>query len=210
MKVLVVDDESLVSDLVTDYLKSLGVVSEVFQKNDISGIEEFIKINSVDLVFLDLYMPQLVGFDILKEIRDNLEDIKVVILSSHFQAKYIQKALDLKANAFLSKSINKSEISKTLEHIAEGKIYLCSECYREIELSKMKMNNDKFNISELITNREVEILREIANGLSSQEIGDKLFISKTTVETHKKNLYEKFGVSKITQLVKVAVENNVI
>lgn len=210
MKVLVVDDENLVSDLVTDYLKSLGVVSEVFQKNDSVGVVDFIKINSIDLVFLDLYMPQLVGFDILTDIRNNLQDVKVVILSSHFQAKYIQKALDLKANAFLSKSINKSEISKTLEYIAEGKIYLCPECYREIELSKMKVNNDKFNINELITNREVEILKEIANGLSSQEIGDKLFISKTTVETHKKNLYEKFGVSKITQLVKVAVENNVI
>lgn len=110
----------------------------------------------------------------------------------------------------MSKSINKTEISRTLEYLQQDKIYLCTECYRELDLERMHEHNPKLNIKKLLTKREIEVLAEIVNGLKGQEIGDKLFVSKETVETHKKNLYEKFGVKKITQLVKIAVENNVI
>lgn len=106
MKILVVDDEALVADLISDFLKEDKRTSEIFSKYNESGIIEFIDQNSIDLVFLDLYMPNLVGFDILEQIRKHNEKIKVVILSSHFQAKNIKKALALNANGYLSKSIN--------------------------------------------------------------------------------------------------------
>jgi DNA-binding NarL/FixJ family response regulator len=210
MRVLVVDDEVLVTDLISDYLKNAGVVSDVYQMTQVNDINAFIRTNSVDLVFLDLYMPNLVGFDILKQIRDEFADVRVVILSSHFEAKNIKKALELKANGYLSKSINKSEILKTLEYLEQDKIYLCTECYRELDLEKMHESNPKFNIKKLLTKREIEVLAEIVAGLTSQEIADKLFVSKETIETHKKHLYEKFAVKKITQLVKIAVENNIV
>jgi response regulator of citrate/malate metabolism len=85
MKVLVIDDEILVTDLISDYLKSTEAVSEVYQMTQASDINTFIRNNSIDLVFLDLYMPNLIGFDILKQIRDEFSEIKVVILSSHFK-----------------------------------------------------------------------------------------------------------------------------
>jgi len=210
LKVLVVDDELLVADLISDYLRSDETVSEVHKLSNGDGLIEFIRTNGIDLVFLDLYMPNLVGFDLLEMIRKEFEDVKVAILSSHFQSKNIKKALDLKANAYLSKSINKNEIFKTLDHIQQDKIYLCSECYRELDLNKINESNSKFNVKTLLTKREIEVLAEIVNGLSSQQIGDILFISKETVETHKKHLYEKFGVKKVTQLVKMAVENNIV
>lgn len=210
MKILVLDDQMLVADLISDYLKEDPRTSEIFSKYDANGVSDFIKINSIDLVFLDLYMPNLIGFEILEELRKEFDDLKVVILSSHFQAKYIKKALNLKANGFLSKSINKSEIQKTLDSIEQNKVYLCPECYEELNLNSIKEDNPKISLKALITERELEVLKLIADGLSSNLIGEKLFISKDTVETHKKNLYEKFGVKKVTLLVKMAVENEII
>lgn len=210
MKILVIDDETLVADLISDYLKQDSRTSEIFSKYDTNGIEEFIEKNSIDLVFLDLYMPNLVGFDILEKLRDKFPDLKVAILSSHFQAKYIKKALNLKVNGYLSKSINKSEIQSTLDSVLQNKVYLCPECYKELDLNAISETNPKLSLKDLITSRELEVLKLIAAGLSASAIGVKLFISKETVETHKKNLYEKFGVKKATLLVKIAVENNLI
>lgn len=79
-----------------------------------------------------------------------------------------------------------------------------------MNLNSIRESNPKFALKSLITERELEVLKLIADGLSSSSIGEKLFISKETVETHKKNLYEKFGVKKVTLLVKLAVENEII
>jgi len=210
MRVLIVDDEALVADLISDYVRNDDRVRKVFCKYDSTNVLESIEENNIDMIFLDLYMPNLIGFEILAEIRNKYEDMKVVILSSHFQTKFINKAMQLKANGFLSKSINKNEISSTLDSLSMGKVYLCKECYKELDLNKMKEANPKISISEHLTPREIEVLELIVEGQSSNQIGENLFISKETVETHKKHLYEKFGVNKVTQLVRLAIENNVI
>jgi DNA-binding NarL/FixJ family response regulator len=210
MKVLILDDEKLVADLISDYLSKVDFVSEVLQTNDYHTINSYISSNSIDLLFLDLYMPNFVGLDVLESIRNSEIDVKVIVLSSHFQAKNINRALELGANGYLSKSINKAEIIKAIEHIRQGTIYLCSECYKELNLQQLNLINPRFNFKDLLTKREIDILKEIVEGLSSQAMADKLFISKETVETHKKHLFEKFGVNKSTQLVKLAVENGVI
>jgi DNA-binding NarL/FixJ family response regulator len=210
MRVLVADDEVLVADLISDFLENDERVGKVFSIYNPDEILNAIKENSIDLVFLDLYMPNLVGMDILSEIKEKYPKKNVIILSSHFQAKYINKALGLGANGFLSKSINKSEIKNTLDNILTGKIYLCKECYRELDLNKMHEQNPKISFKELLTAREEEVLEQLVEGKSSTEIGELLFISKDTVETHKKHLYEKFNVKKITQLVKIALENDLV
>jgi len=210
MKVLVLDDEALVADLISDYIKSIDKTIEVLQTLANTDLIRFIEINSINLIFLDLYMPNLIGFDILKEVKSIFPNIKVVILSSHFQAKNIEKALELGANGYLSKSISKREILTTFDYLAQNKIYLCTECYRELNFAQLKELNPKFNIKEVLTKREIEVLSEIVDGCSTSQIAERLFISQHTVESHKKNLYEKFGVRKVTQLVKLAVENNII
>jgi len=210
MRVLVADDEVLVADLISDFLENDERVDKVFSIYNPDEIINSIEEKAVDLIFLDLYMPNLVGMDILAEIKEKYKEIKVIILSSHFQAKYINKALSLGANGFLSKSINKREIKSTLDNILGNKIYLCKECYRELDLNKMHEQNPKISFKELLTSRELEVLEQLVGGKSSTQIGELLFISKDTVETHKKHLYEKFDVKKITQLVKIAIENDLV
>ncbi len=210
MRVLVADDQELVADLISDFLENEERVDKVFSSYKPEEILNSIEKNNIDLVFLDLYMPNLVGMSILENIKEKYPECRVIILSSHFGAKNINKALRIGANGFLSKSINKNEIKNTLECIAGGRIYLCKECYRELDLHKMREHNPKISFKELLTSRELEVLAKLVEGKSSAQIGGLLFISKDTVETHKKNLYEKFGVKKITQLVKIAVENSIV
>lgn len=209
MKVLVVDDEKLVSSLIVEHLKTIELIDEILFDNGENTLE-LIKTNKFKIIFLDLYLPKLTGFDLLSDIKKYDSNNKVIILSSHFERKYVNKAIDLGAIGYLSKNVVVEELEKSIEYALADKLYLCADC-KEYKILDEKDEIDNINqLKNDISDRELEVLKLLSDGLNSNEIANKLFISKNTVDFHKKNLFKKFGTNKTAKVVKIAASNNII
>ncbi len=210
MNVLVVDDEKLVSSLISNFLNEIKIIDKIFWNNDDVDLVNQIKENEIKIVFLDLYLPKLTGFDILLKIKNEVENVKVIILSSHFERSYVERALTNGADGFLSKNIVPDELKSSIEYALNDKVYLCADCkdYKVLEDDDEIIN--PIELKESISGRELEVLLLISEGLNSGEIADKLYVSKNTIDFHKKSLFKKFGTNKSTKLVKTALLYNII
>ena len=210
MNLLVIDDEKLVGSLVTSYLADVKEIHNVFWVKNVEDINKTIKKNNIKIVFLDLYLPKLEGFEVLKNLKSQFKDIKIIILSSYFDKSYITRAIDLGANGYLNKNINPIELKKSIDYVVDDRLYLCSECkqYKILDDDSNEINPTELKNS--LSTREIEVLQLISEGHNSNEIADKLFITVSTVDFHKKSLFMKFGTNKSTKMVKIAVTHNII
>lgn len=210
MNVLVLDDEKLVGTLITDYLKDDVRISGVHYSNYHERILDLINELKISILFLDLFMPDLVGLDIITKVKEHNKNIKIIILSSHFDAKFINKAVDNGCDAYLNKNCSTEELILSVDFALEGKLFLSSDC-KHSKYFKYEVNyEDPKKIGDSLSERELDVLKLISDGHNSSEIADKLFISKNTVDFHKKSLLRKFGTNKATKMVKIASKNNII
>jgi two-component system response regulator NreC len=154
-------------------------------------------------------MPVLNGIETLKEIKKHYPKIKTIILTMHEEKSLVKKMTDLGANGFLFKNSDIEELIIAMESVMKGKSYF------SVSLRNELINNDLIGESEsnfdskksLLTEREIEIIKLIVEGLSNKEIADKLFISPRTVDTHRTNLMKKLEVNNVAGLVRYAIRN---
>lgn len=217
MKVLVVDDERLSGTLISEYLKNDDRVSSVEYSDDTENLLNKIGGDNIDLVFLDLFMPNdiqisdLIGLELLKQIKTKYKEVKVVILSSHYEYKLIEKAEKYGCDGYLSKNITLDKLNDAITQIGNGRVYYCQEC-KHVRMNQYESpsNVDYEMIKVKISQRQIEILKLLELGKNLKEIAHELGISTNTVEFHKKNLFKMFGQNKVTAIVSIAIRNNII
>ena len=166
-----------------------------------------------DVVLTDMNMPVMNGQEVTTWIKANHPDVQIIILSALDNDKYVVNAFKAGACGYLLKSVNADELIFAVKHVAAKNQYLCSEV-------TMRFINRKLTVPDMLsvelqdgmefTGRELEILNLLADGFTNQEIADKLFTSKRTVEGHRQNLIDKTGVRNTAALVKFAVLNSII
>lgn len=210
MNVLVLDDEKLIGTLISDYLGEDPRFDKIHWSKDHLNSIKLIDELKISLAFLDLFMPNLAGLELIKDIRSYNQDIKIIVLSSHFDSNKIDKAIENGCNAFLNKNCSTEELKKSIDFVLQGKMFLSSDCKNSRYYENQDNREDPKLISDSLSERELEVLKHLSEGLNSTEIADKLFISKNTVDFHKKSLFRKFGTSKATKIVKIATKNNII
>jgi DNA-binding NarL/FixJ family response regulator len=207
IKVAIVDDHQL-------FRQGLAVI--LTAKENIQVVEKFesaiallstIQTLEVDLILMDIDMPEMDGISATSEVLKIRPEIKVVILSMHLNSVKIQEAIAAKVNGYLLKTASDIEVANAIESVMKGKDFFSQEAQQELIDSYRK--KDDPNYSEL-TNREIDILRLVCQELNSQEIADKLFISKHTAETHRRNLLSKIDCKNSVGLVKFAMDNGYI
>jgi len=158
-------------------------------------------------IFLDIYMPEGDGISTLKKLRANGYQMPVLMLSMTADKKYVDTSMEQGANAYLHKSCDALEISKAIAAIENNHKYI-SDAVNYINTSTIKVSiNSEYYLKEALTKREVEILSKYCDGLTTEEIAQQLFLSFSTVDTHKKHIMQKFGVSTLSKLVAVAIKN---
>ena len=160
-----------------------------------------------DILLLDLNLPGIDGFKILEQVRKINQQIKVLILTMYHDAFLIDRAKELKANAYLLKNVDNSELLQSLELVYEQEFYISSgvnTIQHNPELSR-----DSFSDKVKLTNREWEIIKLIVEGKSNQEIADILFVSPHTIMTHKKNIFKKLKINSTTELVRLVYEQKI-
>jgi len=141
-----------------------------------------------------------------KEIKKQHPVVKVIILSMHNEAGMIKSLIDLGANGYLLKSCTQDELVDAIKKVASGQSYFSSD----VTLALLKPATNQGQQNEILTERETEILKLIAAGFSNKEIGEQLFISHRTVDTHRTNLMKKLDVNNIAGLISYAIRNGIV
>lgn len=208
---LVVDDHQIIRDGIRFYFEDDDEF--VIKSEAGNGIQalEFLKENQYDIVLTDINMPEMDGVELMKSIKENYPDQKVLVLSMFNEATYINKMISYGANGYILKKSDKSELVEAIKTVLDGEDHYSEEVYKTIIGNIAgKKPKKRLSIDTDLSDREKEVLVLITNEYSNQEIADKLFISIRTVETHKRNLLEKTGCKNIAGLVMYAVERNLV
>lgn len=205
-KILIADDHVMVRDGIKTLLsrnEDYEVVGEA--TNGIEALDMFNRL-APDLILLDISMPMMGGMEAAEAILKAHPEARIIILSMYDDEDYISRCMELGVKGYVVKSESGSELDYAIKSVVMGKNYFSSQVQNVIfkkYSSVVKAKKEKEPDIKL-TSREMEIVRLIAEGLTSQEMAEKLFISPRTVETHRANLMKKTGVKNAMELVRKA------
>ena len=166
----------------------------------------------VDILLLDVHLPDTGEEELLKKIRSVHPELKILYLTIMRGTRYIHKLIRHDIHGYILKNTSIEELVKALNSVSEGKKYFSKEINiidTEQDFRNTVTIEDK-KVDEILSKREIEVLTLICKEYSNSEIAEKLFLSVSTVETHRKNLIAKLGVNNTVGLVKFALRNNLI
>jgi len=210
-KICITDDHKIVAEGISSFL----VDNEEFElvSSSTSGEELLNKLKKrrtpPDILLLDIKMQGLSGIQLAKIIKCDHPDIKIVFLSSNNDKESIDEAVNAGGCGYLLKDIAEEEFLFAMKKIASGENYFSTSIQQTV-FNNYTNNSKTANNDNILSNREAEIIKLIAEGLSQKNIAEQLFISARTVETHKKNILEKLNLKSTIDLVKYAILNGII
>lgn len=196
--VIIMDEHPIVRMSIEVLLQKNKNIQVKLKSGDSHEVLDCIRNHPIDLVILDIEMTGTDGFVLLKRIRNLNKDIKVLFLSSKSEAFYAGRAIRAGANGFVSKRKDLGEIYNAVEMILTGYSFFPSETLSFINHLGSRTGAA---VDMPLSNREVTVLRYLANGLSNKEIADQLLLSNKTISAHKSNIFSKLGVQSIVELI---------
>jgi len=211
-RILIVDDHQLIIDGLRGFIELNQNYQVIGEAN--TGTEA-IRLTSVlnpDLILMDIEMPEMSGIQASQEIKKSHPQIKIIIVSMHNEKQLIKKLIDQGADGYLLKNSSQIEVMDAIEKVLNNQIYLSQDVTLSLldkSQNKSSHNSDVTTIAQL-TEREIEILKLVAQGMTNKEVGDSLNISHRTVDTHRTNLMKKLDVTNVAGLIRFAFKNGLI
>lgn len=199
IKVFIVDDHYMVIEGIRSILQNEKELEWAGHAMNASSCLAFLKQQLPDVILMDINMPDKSGIDLCKEVKEKYPSVFIIGLSTFNQQSFIQKMMDNGASGYVLKNATQEELMEGIETVMKGKTYLSDEAAQSL-----RKNNDAG--IPVLTRREKEVLGLIAEGMTNNEIGQKLFISTTTVDTHRKNLLTKFEAKNVASLIRAAAQ----
>lgn len=163
-----------------------------------------------DIILTDINMPEMDGISLIKEIKENWPNIKTIVLSMLDNEKYVSQAFLEGSYGYLMKNVNEDEMAFALKTVHSGTKYLCaelSEKHIDRIIHNLVIQSEQLSQHIELSMREIEVLHLIAEGFTNQEMADKLFLSKRTVEGHRQALIDKTSSKNTAALIRFAVSN---
>lgn len=198
--VLIVDDHTLIRETWSFLLgrnENFEVIGEV---GDGQQAIDMARDKRPNIVLLDINMTPLNGFDILKMIRKQSPGSKIIAVSMHSQPAYAKKMLRLGAKGYVTKNSPRQEMLDAIMEVTKGNVYICQEVKNILSDQMLNEEDTSAGLNQL-SEREIEVINHIRDGLSSKEIADKLAISIKTVEVHRHNILKKLKVKNTASLI---------
>lgn len=207
IKIAIADDHQMFIDGIKSLLKGNKNMLVSLEATNGEQLLSLLKEQPTEVILMDVNMPVMDGIEATKQVKQKYPDTRVIMLTMFSSKDYIEKLLRAGANGYILKNTGKEELTTAIERVMQGESYFSKEVTERIMegLQGKKAENNPHMVE--LTEREKDVLRLIAQELTSHEIADKLFISFHTVETHRKNLISKLQVKNIAGLVKYAVQN---
>ena len=203
MTVFIVDDHYMVVEGIRMLLQNESGIEFIGAASSAASCMAFLQTHRPDIILLDINLPDKSGIDVCKEVKQLYPHVFILGLSTFNQQSFIEKMMDNGASGYLLKNAGQQELSDALHTVIKGKTYLSFDA--AVVMRKQGQRN-----TPVLTRREKEVLELIAEGLTNQEIADKLFIGVATVDTHRKNLLTKLQAKNTAALVKIAMQDGLI
>ncbi|MBK8847981.1 MAG: response regulator transcription factor [Bacteroidetes bacterium] len=203
INIMVVDDHEMVLEGMRNMLARISNVSLVATASNAIDAIAVLKCNQVQVAFVDINLPDISGIELCRKIKKEFASIHVIALSSFAQRSYVSQMIANGASGYLIKSAGKEEIEEAIEAVLKNKIYIS----KQIGAGYLSPVSDAI---PTLTRREKEVLLYISQGLTNKDIAEKIFVSQSTVDSHRKNLLAKFNVQNTASLITIAVKLGVL
>ena len=201
--VFIVDDHYMVIEGIRSLLQNEKSIEWSGHATNAASCLAFLQQHRPDVILMDINLPDKSGIDLCREVKEKYPSVFIVGLSTFNQQSFIEKMMDSGSSGYVLKNATKEELMEAIAQVAKGKMYLSDE-------ASQTLRKKTEHTGIVLTRREKEVLGLIAEGMTNNEIGDKLFISTTTVDTHRKNLLAKLEAKNTASLVRIASQLQLI
>ncbi len=209
--ILLADDHKIIRDGIISLLENEKDFNIIAEAENGFEVLDILKDETIDIVVMDISMPEMNGIECTKEIKKLYPEIRVLILSMYNEEQYVNEVFNSGASGYILKNSGKEDLVDAIITVLTGKPYYSSEVtetyIRSLTMNTKKPSKNNAIIKEL-SSREIEVLELIVNEFTNQEIAEKLNISIRTVDAHRRNLLNKIDARNTAGLVKFAVTNN--
>ncbi|MEI5984082.1 response regulator transcription factor [Sphingobacterium sp. PU5-4] len=202
IKVAIVDDHKILTEGLSAIIEESGLASVVFIAHNAAACRDSIGHWKPDVLLLDVGLPDLNGVDFCKELKQRYPDLQIMALTTHNEYSVVRQMLENGASGYLVKNAMTEEVLTGIQEVAKGQVFLCHEV--DVLMKKPK------ETQQWLSQREREMLKLIAEGLTNSEIADRIFLSPETIKSYRKNLLLKLDAKNTAVLVRVALEKKLI
>jgi DNA-binding NarL/FixJ family response regulator len=209
-RILLGDDHALVRAGIRALLESLEGISVVAEAGNGSEVLELARVHRPDVVLLDISMPGLGGLEVSAQLKQELPEVRVVMLSMHANEEYVLQALRSGAVGYMLKDSATAELELALRAVMQGETYLSPPISKQVVDGYVQRVGTEQPAPDNLTPRQRQVLQLIAEGHSTKEIAYRLELSVKTVETHRAQLMERLQIREIAGLVKYAIRNGIV
>ena len=210
--IYIAEDHKILRDGLKLILSSLPELNLIGEASDgRTALEEVLE-KKPDLLLLDLSMPSMLGLDVARKVSEKHKSCRIIILTKHTNIEYLKQLLHYKIAAYVLKDDAATDLVQAIQSVLKERIYISpkiSEKLKSPELTSIlldKRNSEK----SLLTYRELEIVKLIAEDKTTDEVAEILKISSKTVKAHRSNIFRKLNITSVTELVKYAIQNNLV
>ncbi len=210
IKILIADDHPLIAEGIKNTFENQQEYQVVAVVNNGKEALDFIEQHLVDIALLDIDMPIMDGIECAKQIIVNYNDVKVAMLSMHQEPSIIKNLIEIGVKGYMLKTIPSEELLIATKSIYNDKEYFNADVTKALlsnNTSTFHQYKQKSPLVEELTSREKEIIKYISQGFTNIQIGEKLFISPRTVDTHRTNIMRKIDVHNVASLIRFAFQN---
>ncbi len=204
IKLFIVDDHYMVIEGIHSLLQNEKNIEWMGHATNAASCMAFLQQQTPDVILMDINLPDKSGIDLCKEVKEKYPAVYILGLSTFTQQSFIEKMMAGGASGYILKNATQEELMEGIETVIKGKQFLSFDAAQALR------KPDTENKIPIITRREKEVLELIADGMTNNEIAKKLFISSTTVDTHRKNLLAKFEVKNTASLIRIAVQTKIV
>jgi DNA-binding NarL/FixJ family response regulator len=205
IRVYIVDDHAVVIEGIYSLLQNEKGIQVVGYATSGTNCITYFFNHTADVILMDISLADMNGIDLCRQVKKNWPGLLVLALSTFNQGTYIRKMMEAGASGYLLKNASKTEIVEAIRAVTKGKTYLSFDAGQALKSTATSQAT-----IPALTKREKEVLAHIAEGLTSMQIAEKLFISVDTVDSHRKNLHVKLNVKNTAMLIRFAVEGNLL
>jgi DNA-binding NarL/FixJ family response regulator len=207
IRLLLADDHPLIREGIRSLLSGNERIQVAGEVEDGQALIDQYRRLQPDVVLADIKMPRVTGLEALKQLVSEFPDIRFIVLTMHEEREYVINALRLGASGYVMKNAERDELVKAVITVYEGGRYFSPEV---ANILADTVSRNSVAASPEVSPREKEVLDLVAHGLSTKQVADKLGISTRTVETHRINMLKKLKVSNTAELIRKAIELNII
>ena len=208
VRIVVCDDHTIVREGLKQILSGQSDFEVVAEAADGHEAMKRVRELEFDVLLLDMSMPGKSGVDLIKQVKSEKPKLRILVLTMHEEHQYAVRAIRAGASGYLTKEGASSQLVTAIRKVASGGAYISAEVAEQLALNAMPDSQGPLHAA--LSDREFQVFRMIAEGKSVSEIAERLNLSVKTVSTHKANLLQKMNMTTQGELIRYALENNLV